>query len=58
MVQNKFAKKKKRNLVDLKHIMSKPKVTKKRKWSMTIDYSFGPLAQTVCHDDKLSKVKG
>lgn len=56
MVQNKKVKEtKKRNVVDLEHVMSRPKTTKKRKSSINMDYGTGPSSRAVCHDDKLSQ---
>ena len=56
MVQNKNVKKiKKRNVVDLEHVMSRPKTIKKKKSSMNIDDGVGPSSRAVCHDDELSQ---
>lgn len=56
MVQNKKVKKtKKRNVVDLKHVMSRPKITKKMKSSMNMDDGTSPSSRAICHDDELSQ---
>lgn len=54
MVQNKNVKKiKKRNVVDLEHVMSRPETIKKKKSSMNIDDGVDLSSRIVCHDDEL-----